>query len=82
VRQTAPRARVIRAADYAACAGDSCGGDHLILVPKKLIDKSQAYFWTREWQAAEREAQEGIDEDRVEEFESVDHLIADLHSRK
>jgi AbrB family looped-hinge helix DNA binding protein len=57
-------------------------GDHLILVPKKLIDKSQAYFWAPEWQAAEREAQEDIDEDRIEEFESVDDLIKDLHSRK
>jgi len=57
-------------------------GDHLILVPKKLIDKSQAYFWTPEWQAAEREAQSDIDEGRIEEFESVDDLIADLHSRR
>lgn len=57
-------------------------GDHLILVPKKLIDKSQAYFWTPGWQAAEREAQADIDEGRIEEFESVDDLIADLHSRQ
>lgn len=56
--------------------------DHLILVPKKLIDKSQAYFWTLEWQATERGAQEDIEEGRIEEFEFVDDLIADLHSRK
>lgn len=54
-------------------------GDHLILVPKKLIDKSQAYFWTPRWQSAEREAQNDIDEGRIEEFESVDDLLADLH---
>lgn len=57
-------------------------GDHLILVPKKLIDKSQAYYWTPEWQATEREAQKDIDEDRIQEFESVEDLIADLHSHK
>jgi AbrB family looped-hinge helix DNA binding protein len=55
-------------------------GDHLTLVPKKLIDKSQAYFWTPQWQSAEREAQNDIDEGRIEEFESVDDLFADLHS--
>ncbi len=56
-------------------------GDHLILVPKKLIDKSQMYFWTPEWQAAEREAQADIDEGRVKEFASVDELLAELHSK-
>lgn len=55
-------------------------GDHLILVPKKLIDKSQAYFWTAEWQAAEREAQGDIDEGRLEEFSSVDDLVSRLRS--
>lgn len=55
-------------------------GDHLVLMPKKLIDKSQSYFWTKGWQAAEREAQADIDEGRIEEFESVDNLLADLHS--
>jgi AbrB family looped-hinge helix DNA binding protein len=55
-------------------------GDHLILVPKKLIDKNQAYFWTPEWQAAEREAQADIDEGRVKEFASVEELLNELHS--
>jgi AbrB family looped-hinge helix DNA binding protein len=55
-------------------------GDHLILVPKKLIDKSQAYFWTPEWQSAEREAQADIDAGRVKEFDSIDELLAELHS--
>lgn len=54
-------------------------GDHLILVPKKLIDKSQTYFWSTKWQAAEREAQADIQEGHIEEFESIDDLLADLH---
>ena len=29
-------------------------------MPKKLVDKSQAYFWTRKWQEGEREADEDI----------------------
>ena len=53
-------------------------GDVIILTPKKLIDKSQAYFWTAEWQAAEREASADIAAGRVREFEDVEDLIASL----
>jgi bifunctional DNA-binding transcriptional regulator/antitoxin component of YhaV-PrlF toxin-antitoxin module len=49
-----------------------------VLMPKKLIDKSQAYFWTRRWQKGEREADEDIKARRVKTFDSVDELIKDL----
>ena len=52
--------------------------DRVILIPKQLVDKSQAYFWTEEWQAAEREVDEDIGAGRVAVFESVDELLADL----
>lgn len=52
--------------------------DHLVLMPKKLIDKSQAYFWTKEWQEAERQAQADIVAGRTKEFASVEELLADL----
>jgi len=52
--------------------------DSLVLTPKKLIDKSQAYFWSPEWQAAEREASEDIASGRVREFKKADDLIATL----
>ncbi len=32
--------------------------DGILLRPKKLIDASQAWFWTPEWQAGEREVDE------------------------
>jgi len=57
-------------------------GDHLILVPKKLIEKSQAYFWIPEWQVAERQAQADVDDGRLQEFESVDDVIAELHAQQ
>jgi len=47
-------------------------------VPKKLVDKSQAYFWTRKWQVGEREAGEDIKVGRVKTFDSVEELIGDL----
>ncbi len=32
----------------------------LLLIPKKLISKDQIWFWTKEWQKKEREADEAI----------------------
>ena len=52
--------------------------ERAILMPKKLVDKSQAYFWTKRWQDSEREADEDIKAGRVKTFDSVDELIKDL----
>ena len=52
--------------------------ERAVLMPKKLVDKSQAYFWTRKWQEAEREADEDIKAGRVKTFDSVEELISDL----
>ncbi len=52
--------------------------DKAVLVPKRLIDKSQAYFWTRKWQEGEKEANEDIKAGRVRVFDSADELFEDL----
>ncbi len=52
--------------------------DAAILMPKRLVDKSQAYFWTRKWQEEEKEASEDIRKGRVKRFESVEDLIKEL----
>ena len=52
--------------------------DRAVLMPKRLVDKSQAYFWTRKWQEGEREADEDIEAGRVTTFDSVGELIEDL----
>ena len=49
-----------------------------IEMPKKLVDKSQAYFWTKRWQKGEKEAAEDIKAGRVKTFNSADELIKDL----
>jgi len=50
------------------------------VVVQKLVDRDQAYFWTREWQKGEREADEDIRMGRLRTFDSVDDLIAELRS--
>jgi hypothetical protein len=44
------------------------------------IDSEQAWFWTREWQAKEREADEDLAAGRVTTFESDDELLGALEA--
>ncbi|MBI4181288.1 MAG: AbrB/MazE/SpoVT family DNA-binding domain-containing protein [Chloroflexi bacterium] len=52
--------------------------DKAVLLPKKLIDSSQAYFWTKEWQEAEKEASDDIEAGKVKAFDTAEELIKDL----
>ena len=52
----------------------------VLLKPAKLIDPSQSYFWTKEWQEGESEAEEDIRKGRVRKFKSVKDLMDDLRS--
>ncbi len=54
-------------------------GDQIVLTPKKVVDKSQAWYWTKEWQDAEREADADIAAGRVREFDNVEDLIKELN---
>lgn len=50
-------------------------GNKLLLSPKLLIDKDQAWFWTNEWQEKEKEVDEDIKAGRVHSFEGADEAI-------
>lgn len=50
----------------------------IIIIPKKTIDAEQAWFWTKEWQEAEKEAETDIKAGRVKKFKNVEELIKDL----
>ena len=56
--------------------------DRIMLVPKKLIGKSQAYFWTDDWQEAEKEAVNDLAEGRVQSYDTVDDLVAWLEQNQ
>ena len=46
---------------------------HVVLKPRKLIDPSQGWYWTREWQKYETEAQRDIEADRCSpEFQTAE----------
>ena len=52
--------------------------NEIVLKVKKLIDKDQAWFWTKRWQEGERAADEDIKAGRVYEFQDVESAIAAL----
>lgn len=51
------------------------------LIPIKTIKvpRDQAWFWTPEWQAKEREADQDLSTERYRDFESVEDLLKELH---
>jgi hypothetical protein len=42
------------------------------------IDPAQAWFWTDEWQAGEREADEDLQAGRYEDYDNIDDFIGSL----
>lgn len=50
----------------------------IVISPAKTIDAEQSWFWTKEWQDAEKEAEEDIESGKVKKFKNVQELIADL----
>jgi AbrB family looped-hinge helix DNA binding protein len=55
----------------------------IVLVPKKLIPKDQAWFWTEEWQKGEKEADEDIKAGRlIGPFESVKEFKKALKKKR
>jgi len=49
-----------------------------MMTRNKPVDKSQAYFWSEEWQKGEAEAEADIKAGRVKAFDSVEQLLEDL----
>jgi AbrB family looped-hinge helix DNA binding protein len=53
----------------------------IVLKVKKLVDKEQAWFWTKRWQQGEKEAEEDIRAGRVHHFHDSKSAVAFLHGR-
>lgn len=55
----------------------------IVLVPKKLIPKDQAWFWTEEWQKGEREADEAIQKgDLIGPFSNIKDALKALKKKR
>lgn len=78
---TIPKAVVekvnIRSGDYVEFTLE---GRHIVIRPKAVVDRDDAWFWSKEWQEKEREADEAIAKGDYKEFKSADALIRELHS--
>lgn len=53
-------------------------GDRIVVTPVLVIDRSQAWFWSKEWQDMEREVEEDIKAGRLGHAKDVDDLIKQL----
>jgi len=50
-----------------------------VLKPRKLIDPSQGWFWTKEWQTMESEADKQIELNEIsEKFDSPEDAIQSI----
>ncbi len=55
----------------------------LLLIPKKLISKDQAWFWTKEWQEKEKKADEAIVKGEVSgPFKSANEFVQHLRKKR
>lgn len=55
----------------------------IVMVPKKLIPKDQGWFWTREHQEKEREANADLAAGRVYgPYETAEHAVAALRDKR
>lgn len=50
----------------------------ILLRPQKVIDATQAWFWTDAWQAGERAASEELAAGKGKTYESGDEFLASL----
>lgn len=57
-------------------------GKKAVLVPIRTIKipRDQAWYWTQEWQAKEKEADQDLSSRRFREFGTLEDLLKDLHS--
>jgi antitoxin PrlF len=56
----------------------SLEGDAIVLRPRALVPKAQAWFWQSEWQKGERAASQDVTEGRTTRFDSDEDFLASL----
>lgn len=55
----------------------------IFMIPEKLVRKDQLWFWTKEWQEKEKEADEAIEKGELSgPFKKAENLIGHLRKQK
>lgn len=54
--------------------------DKIIIKPVLIIDRSQAWFWSKGWQQKEKEVEADLKEGKINTAKNVDELIENLES--
>jgi len=52
----------------------------IVLKPRKLIDPLQGWYWTKEWQQMEKEADHDLETGNYLDFDNVEDLLGDLRN--
>ncbi len=55
------------------------GTARLLPITTLKVPRDQAWFWTKEWQEKERQADEDIAAGNFRDFDSLDALMKELH---
>ena len=55
--------------------------DGILLRVRKVVDASQAWFWTPAWQQREREADSDLTANRLDRFETDEEFLSALDER-
>ena len=50
----------------------------IVLKPRKLIDPLKGWYWTKEWQQMEKEADHDLETGSYRDFDNVEDLLRDL----
>ena len=57
--------------------------DSFVFSPKIIdVGSGQKWFWSKEWQKMEREAEEDIQKGRIKSFKKMDDFVRELKSIK
>lgn len=54
----------------------------IVTLTTSSLDVDESWFWTEEWQAGEKEAEEDFKAGRYQEFDTIDSLLTYLHAEK
>lgn len=55
--------------------------DGILVKPQSLIDKNQAWFWSKEWQEEEKKIDDDFEKGNVKVSNSVDEFLGELQKK-